>query len=481
MVCHKQNAEEIEVKDQDKAKPNIIFIFADEWRAQATGYNGDPNCITPNLDRLAEESINVSRAVAGLPVCCPYRACLMTGQYPLTNGVFINDVELNPDCDSIARAFSDAGYATAYIGKWHLHGSPDGHYGRRKLPVPRSHQLGFDDWWGFECCHDYWNSPYYYNDDPQKHLWEGYDLFAQSDKAASYIREHQHDEKPYLLMLSWGPPHFPLHTAPDEYKALYQDREIELRPNIPAHRRDQAVEELSGYYAHIAALDEGLRRVLKAIEETGDQDNTLLIVTADHGEMAQSQGLDTKFVPFDESLRVPMLMRWPNGLGAQSREVAIPIDGPDIMPTLLGLIGEPTPVSVQGRDWSPWLQGDKPVTGEESAYLQCPASFTELCQYGIAPYRGIRTRDYTYVENHQGPWLLFDNEQDPYQMNNLAHAKKARTLRQQMKTRIKDWQEKLNDQFLPGETYLAQANLSHYKEVHFPVKEQWQYAWHVAD
>jgi arylsulfatase A-like enzyme len=111
--------------------PNIVFIFADEWRAQATGYNGDPNCATPVLDSLAAHSINVTHAVSGCRVCCPYRGSLMTGQYPLTNGVYINDVELNPDCRSIARAFGEAGYATAYIGKWHLYGSPDGRFGRR--------------------------------------------------------------------------------------------------------------------------------------------------------------------------------------------------------------------------------------------------------------------------------------------------------------------------------------------------------------
>ena len=116
--------------------PNVVFIFADEWRAQATGYNGAPNCDTPSLDALAARSVNVTHAVAGTPVCSPYRASLMTGQYPLTHGVYINDVELAPDCCSIARAFGDSGYDTAYIGKWHLYALPSHSVlGAPSLPV----------------------------------------------------------------------------------------------------------------------------------------------------------------------------------------------------------------------------------------------------------------------------------------------------------------------------------------------------------
>jgi len=186
------------MKDPMK-KPNIVFVFADEWPAHATGYAGDPNCATPMLDRLAAESVNVTHAVSGCPVCCPYRASLMTGQYPLTHGVYINDVELDPNCVSIARAFGQGGYRTAYIGKWHLYGSPDGQYGRRYAVVPRDYQLGFDYWKGFECCHDYNDSPYFFNDDPTPRKWEGYDALAQSRDAAQYIRDHANGEKPFMF------------------------------------------------------------------------------------------------------------------------------------------------------------------------------------------------------------------------------------------------------------------------------------------
>src|SRR6266542_544737 len=113
-----------------RTRPNVLFILADEWRAQATAYNGDTNVRAPALDRLERESVNFANAISGNPVCCPFRASLMTGQYPLRNGVFINDVELKPNGVTLGEAFSRAGYHTGFIGKWHLYGSPDGKYGR---------------------------------------------------------------------------------------------------------------------------------------------------------------------------------------------------------------------------------------------------------------------------------------------------------------------------------------------------------------
>ena len=132
-------------------KPNVVFVFGDQWRQQATGYAGDPNVSTPHLDTLARESIDFTHAVSGCPVCSPYRASLLTGQRPLTHGVFVNDVYLQPRATSIAEAFSSAGYDTAYIGKWHV----DGH-GRSNY-IPPERRLGFAYWKVLECTHAYNN------------------------------------------------------------------------------------------------------------------------------------------------------------------------------------------------------------------------------------------------------------------------------------------------------------------------------------
>src|SRR5688572_11403729 len=149
--------------------------MADEWRAQALGYAGDPNAHTPTIDRFAKESVNFEQAVAGCSVCCPARASLVTGQYPLTNGVYINDVELQPKDVTLGEAFRNAGYRTGYIGKWHLYGSPDGRYGRRESYIPPASRFGFDYWKAAECTHDYNHSLYYEGNDQNRKYWPGYD------------------------------------------------------------------------------------------------------------------------------------------------------------------------------------------------------------------------------------------------------------------------------------------------------------------
>ena len=175
-------------------KRNVVFVFGDQWRAQATGYAGDPNVKTPNLDALARESTNFTTAVASCPVCSPYRASLLTGQYPLTHGVFLNDVHLADDAVSVGKVFKGAGYDTAYVGKWHVDGR-----GRSAFIPPESRQ-GFDFWRALECTHNY-NDSAYYADGREKLAWEGYDAEAQTRCAQEYIRSRT-DDKPFLLILS---------------------------------------------------------------------------------------------------------------------------------------------------------------------------------------------------------------------------------------------------------------------------------------
>jgi arylsulfatase A-like enzyme len=293
--------------------------MADEWRAQATGYNQDPNVHTPVLDSLAKASVVFDNAISSCPVCCPARASIMTGQYPLTNGVFTNDVELKPKSTTLGEAFQNAGYHTGYIGKWHLYGSPDGNYGRRLSFVPPDKRLGFSYWKACECSHDYNHSLYFEGNDPTPKYWQGYDAIAQTDDACQFIKAQSKTSNPFFLFLSLGPPHFPYETAPSRFRALYEKRNLELRPNVPPERRDEAVKSLLGYYAHIAALDDCLRLLLAALESSGASEDTIVIFTSDHGDMMLSQGLTTKLYPWEESVRIPFLIRYPRRLGKKGR------------------------------------------------------------------------------------------------------------------------------------------------------------------
>jgi arylsulfatase A-like enzyme len=450
-------------------RPNVLFILADEWRAQATGYNGDPNVRAPALDRLELQSVNFETAISGCSVCCPYRASLLTGQYPLTNGVFINDVELKPKDATLGEVFAQAGYRTGYIGKWHLYGSPDGNYGRRLTYIPPEKRFGFDYWKACECTHEYNHSLYYADNDPEPKYWSGYDAFDQTDDACAFIERMSKSRAPFLLALSLGPPHFPYATAPAPYQKLFQEREIQLRPNVPEQYRADAIGILRGYYAHMAAVDDCIGRLLGTLDRERIANDTIVVFTSDHGDMMRSQGLTTKLYPWDESIRVPFLLRYPRKLGRKGRRLRMPFNSPDIMPTLLGLCNLRIPDGVQGTDYSGLLAGRlKPAT-DAAAFINLAVPITEARRYGIAEYRGLRTERYTYVRSIHGPWLLYDNDTDPYQVHNLCGRTEHRQLQGRLDEALNVRLRALKDDFLPAAEYVSRAGVSHYREVNTPV------------
>jgi len=428
--------------------PNIVFVFGDQWRAQSTGYAGNSEVFTPNIDRLAGESLNFSQAVSGCPVCSPYRGSLLTGQRPLSHGIFVNDVCLKPEGTTLGQAFQQAGYDTAYIGKWHL----DGHGRSSYIPPERRH--GFDFWKVLECTHDYNHSYYFAGESEEKLIWQGYDAIAQTHAAQDYIREHP-GNKPFLLIVSWGPPHNPYETAPAEFKALYEPEQLSLRPNVPEAWQDRARSWLAGYYAHCSALDWCVGELMKTLQESGIADNTIFVFTSDHGDMLGSHGEWDKQRPYDESVRVPFLLRYPSRLGRQAQSKDAPIDAPDIMPTLLGLCGLPIPNSVEGLDYSDYIfGGTDPSDG--SVILTCPHPFGNwtVQQHGGKEYRGLRTLQYTYVRTRTGPWLLFDNQNDPYQLENLVGDPTHSGIRLELEKRLQDKLSQNEDKFLPGSEYI---------------------------
>ncbi|NQU41866.1 sulfatase, partial [bacterium] len=442
-------------------KRNVVFVFGDQWRQQSMGYAGNPTVLTPNLDQLASKCVNFRFAFAGSPVCTPWRASFLTGQYPLTHGLFVNDVSLNPEAQSIAKSFKSGGYDTAYVGKWHVDGQ-----GRTNF-IPRERQQGFDYWKVLECTHDYNRSFYYEGDSDEQKLWEGYDAIAQTRDARDYIRDHSGD-KPFFLVLSWGPPHNPYETAPEEYRALYRPENMELRPNVPEETADKAREWLAGYYAHCSALDACIGDLLETLKEKGIEEETLFVFTSDHGDMLGSQGLERKQKPFQESIRVPFLMHCPELFGRDGKMVDGLINAPDIMPTLLSLCGLPVPETVEGLDFSGYLRGgEDPCDG--ARVIACHHPFGEWSRKGwsgrsdhSAPgmigreYRGLYTGRYTYARSLEGPWLLFDNEEDPFQVDNLVNRLEHADLQRKLDEWLERKLEEMNDRFLPGMDYIRE-------------------------
>jgi len=427
-------------------KPNIVFVLTDQWRAQAFGYAGDPNVKTPNIDALAARSVNFENAISVCPVCTPQRASLLTGRFPTTTGMFMNDIYLPAEELCMAEVLRNAGYDTAYVGKWHL----DGH--GRDSYIPPERRQGFDYWKVLECTHNYNESYYYAGDDPTKLKWDGYDAYAQTGDAQAYIRDHADGDRPFFLFVGYGGPHFPHHTAPEELKALYPPEELELRPNVTAEQEERARTELQGYYAHCTAIDRCVGDLYATIGDAGIAQDTIFVFTSDHGDMHGSQGKRScrKQVPWDEAVCVPFLFRYP-AVHDEGRTVSTPLNTPDILPSLLSIAGVTVPDTIEGDDLSRLFVGSD--DGEDRAAL-----FMGVSPFGASDfkaYRGIRTSRYSYVRDSDGPWLLYDNVADPYQLTNLIDNPAHGDLRERLDAELRARLAKNNDSVMPKEEALA--------------------------
>jgi arylsulfatase A-like enzyme len=432
---------------EESKKPNVIYVFADQWRAQATGFAGDVNAKTPNLDQLAQEGINFVNAVSTCPSCTPYRASLLTGLYTTTNGLLLNDILLDPDSESMAKIYKKAGYNTAYWGKWHI-GGP-----YRLAYISEENRQGFDYWKVMECTHDYMDSWYYDGNDRSRKKWDGYDAHAQAKDMCKYIADHADDDNPFLAVLSWGPPHDPYFQIPEKYLKMYEDlTKIVLRENVPEDYKEEALKMLQGYYAHIAALDESMGWIMDQIKKSGIEDNTILIFTSDHGDMVGSRGMKYKSNPWDEAIMVPFLLKYPNAI-KEKRTIEMPIGTPDILPTLLGLSKIKTDTKFEGTDFSAI------VIGEQDEFDNAALITNPTKNVVKKEFRGVRTSRYTYVEDLNGPWLLYDNETDPYQFTNLIEMEGNDKLMAELKVKLTGELKKANDEFLPEQDYLERFGI----------------------
>lgn len=445
-------------RPQTSHRPNIVIVLADQWNAQSLGYAGNTDVKTPNLDKLAQRSVVFTTAVSVMPVCSPARASLLTGQYPLTHGVFYNDRPLRNEALTLAEIYKAAGYATGYIGKWHINGQAnyEKQFAARNCAVPCDRRQGFDYWKAREVTHDY-NSSFYFDENDVRHEWPGYDVFPQTDSAISFIDKNKNN--PFLLVLSWGPPHDPYQTAPEEYRKMYDPARLKLRPNVPDSLQAKARKDLAGYYAHCTALDKSAGDLLNALKRAGIEENTILLFTSDHGDMLYSQGKVRKQKPWDESVLVPLLVHYPAGLGVVKRELALPFSNVDILPTLLAISNMEIPETVEGNNYAAVLTGRQKPTGNEAALIQVPVPFHENnFLNGGKEYRGIRTKRYTYVRDLQGPWLLYDNAKDPFQLKNLigspAYADVQAKLERTLRAKLAD----AKDHFLTADEYMRQWN-----------------------
>lgn len=436
----------------DLKKPNIVFILVDQWRAQATGYAGDKNVISPNIDLLAKSSINLKNAISGMPVCTPFRGSLMTGQYPLTHGLFMNDVMLDTSITTLSKVFAGEGYNTGFIGKWHM----DGH--GRSSYIPENRRQGFQYWKGLECTHNYNHSAYYSGNSDEKLYWDGYDALAQAEDASNYIARQSEKTNPFVLLISMGPPHDPYQTAPEKYRTMYENRAIEINKNVPEALHEKVKNDLRGYYSHITSIDDGIGKIWQAIKDAGIEENTIFVFTADHGDLLGAHGSWNKQQPYEESIRVPFLIHYPAAFGYAGKNSTLLFNSPDIMPTLLGLSNIEIPGSVEGTDFSEVLKGNKKDKLTHTL-ISCVQPFGQWNKKkGGREFRGIVTQRYTYVKDLSGPWLFFDNINDPFQLNNLVGKAEFSNVEKKLGRMLQKTLKQRNDEFRPGMEYVKKWN-----------------------
>jgi arylsulfatase A-like enzyme len=382
-------------------RPNVLFVFSDMQRAYSMGCYGDANARTPVLDAFARQGARLDAAMSNTPVCCPYRACLMSGQYAHHHGVMSNGVEFRPTVKCLAETFRDAGYETGYSGKWHIippQDAPDPTYG---FPASGT-EFGF-----------------YRTDRQSAHV---------TDVALRFIAEKSRGPKPWLLTVSWILPHAP-YQAPPGYAEHFS--RITIPPNVPdGLPAENARKCLPDYYGMIESLDDEFRRLLQALDQAGVADDTIVVYSSDHGDMVGCQGLKAKRWPYEESARIPFLIRYPRGI-QPGTVIADPFGSPDVYPTLAGLAGLKAPVGVDGDDFSPLLRGETTRPPRDYVYLEM--------QYAYVPWpgwRALRTRQYMYARTQDKPWFLFDLKDDPWEKRNLVDDPSRQALVREFDTRL---------------------------------------------
>lgn len=438
------------------AHPNVIWIFGDQFRAQALPFNGDPNSRAPNLERADINGVTFTNNVSGFPLCCPFRGSLLTSRYP-HECVPGHEYPLPSGQKTIADVFNSQGYDTAYFGKWHLGGWHERDGRAAFFITDPARRGGFKTWTGYENNNSQWDSWVHGGSgkDAFHYRLPGYETDELTNLLIRYLKDRSSEKnstpRPFFAVLSVQPPHDP-YVAPERFMRNYNPERIELRANV-AHSRpiqQQARRDLAGYYAMIENLDWNYGRVIETLEQTGLLENTHVLFFADHGDTHGSHGMYRKTNPYEESIRTPMIISggraryhgWKNG------RLPVLANHVDIAPTTLGLCGLAKPEWMRGADFSHY-RIDKPPAGPEpdSAYLQnvIPTGHADSIN---TPYRGLVTRDgWKYVCFENRSWLMFNLNDDPYEEADLAQNNRYRAERRKLIARLKQWVSDTGDAF----------------------------------
>lgn len=433
---------------QQRNRPNLVFLFSDQQSYDMLGCYGNRQIITPNIDRLATESVRFNYCISNSPVCTPYRGLLLTGQHPLYSGALGNDLQIVPGNGKyFGEVLRDAGYRTGYFGKWHLHG------GDRVRPIPPGpYRYGFDGEFLSNNCTLLYdkNRAYYWDANGQKQLYGDWEPYAQTRQAMRFIDNAKQGE-PFAMFVSWHPPHnwqgAEKYPAPDDLLAQYDPAAIKLRGNCAG--TPERREAYRGHMAMCTSIDTCVGWLTKKLDEAGLAENTILVFTSDHGDLLLSHGLTgNKGRAENESIHVPLIIRWPHRLKARVSDLAV--GALDLMPTLLSMLGITPPDSCHGRNLAPLI-----VAGKDAKTESLPLFLM------VHDWRGVYTPRYTYsyaVPAKTPNWWnqlpgrdpeshnrLYDRHADPLEKKNLYHDSSHRKLRDSLHEQTLAWMKKFGD------------------------------------
>lgn len=484
------------VKEETKSKqPNLLYIFPDQYRLHALSLWSDPEykdvlttlgdpVHTPNLDRLAKNGVVFTQACSTQPVSSPHRAMLLSGMYPAKNGVDMNcklgrKQGLHENIECFTDVLAKAGYETAYIGKTHWHRTEalfdkDGNYVGSKQE-PGGHSIGpFDTYipygasrhgnvFWFQHLNDNHFNPLAYSNIPslvggkkdgEQYRPHKFSVRYEADIIIDYLenKDKQRDpDKPFSLMWAINPPHPPYFSVSDCDKEVFDkyykdmsDEELFVRKNVDksalagdhtAKKQKSLSMNAKVYFSLIKSVDDEIGRVLDCLKEIGEEDNTIVVFTSDHGEMMGGHRLTGKSVIYDESFLVPFILKYPGKLTHRMDDLMF--GSVDIMPTMLGImgLGDKIPSSVMGYDYS-----DGILTGK---YVKNKKPESALFLSGQS--KGVRTYRYTYLVNKDGTYELYDNMKDPYQMNSIDMNSISSEDADFLKTSLGMWLNKAED------------------------------------
>lgn len=440
------------------SKPNLLFVFTDQQSFDMLGCYGNDQIQTPNLDRLAKEGVRFEYCISSNPVCTPMRGMLLSGQHPLKNGAFSNDIAMFPGKGQyFGEVMGDNGYRTGYVGKWHLYG------GNRDRAIPAGpYRYGFDDvFLSNNCALNYDPGVAFYYDQKtgRKIKFNEWEVYGQTKQAEQFIKDAPAD-KPWALMVSWHPPHDHKglkYTTLPELEELYDPAKIKLRPSqkdTPEVRKD-----MQGYMAMCTGCDIAFGRLMETLKKRGMDDNTIVVFTSDHGDLHDAHGRPwAKSFPEDLSCRVPLIIRYPKKL--RPRKSNLLVGTLDLMPTILGMMGLPVPEACDGQDLTQHI-----VSRNDDAVASVPLF------YYAPSWRGVFTRDFTYSERckdeKQKPeegmdWnTLYDRKKDPHQLKNEFGNADYAAKQTELKALMHKWLTAYEDPFVSTRELTAQMGLKH--------------------